>query len=127
MGVTSAGRGLGSTFYFELPVYGPDYTPPEPRPQPEKHQSTQPKPTHRAGRSRRGKANSVVCDDSKKETDGVPAINSAFSSSTSGDHLIAWQEEGSIATPSKISSHWDNVQEFDHSSIRPLRLLIVVR
>ena len=25
IGVTSAGRGRGSTFYFELPMYGPDY------------------------------------------------------------------------------------------------------
>ena len=30
MGVTSAGRGLGSTFFFELPVFGPDYRLPPP-------------------------------------------------------------------------------------------------
>eukprot|EP01036_Dinobryon_divergens_P034723 gene34723-biopygen27455 len=30
MGVTSAGRGHGSTFFFELPVFGPDYSPPQP-------------------------------------------------------------------------------------------------
>jgi hypothetical protein len=28
MGVTSAGRGFGTTFFFELPVYGPDYSQP---------------------------------------------------------------------------------------------------
>ena len=28
MGVTSAGRGFGTTFFFELPAYGPDYSQP---------------------------------------------------------------------------------------------------
>ena len=33
MGVTSAGRGHGSTFFFELPVFGPDYNSPPTQPQ----------------------------------------------------------------------------------------------
>ena len=59
MGVTSAGRGLGSTFFFELPVFGPDYyrlPPPEsrmlfeaeapqPAPQLAPQQLCQPKPS----------------------------------------------------------------------------------
>jgi hypothetical protein len=52
--------------------------------------------------------------------------SSASSSSGSGEQLIAWQEEGSSVTPSKIATHWNTVQDLDHHSPRPLRLLIVV-
>ena len=41
MGVTSAGRGHGSTFFFELPMFGQDYsspqTPTQPQLQPQLH------------------------------------------------------------------------------------------
>ena len=44
VGVTSAGRGHGSTFFFELPVFGPDYSPPQPiipqQPQPQPRPKT---------------------------------------------------------------------------------------
>jgi hypothetical protein len=45
MGVTSAGRGHGSTFFFELPVYGSDYCPAlftvQSQPQQPQHHSSQ--------------------------------------------------------------------------------------
>lgn len=44
MGVTSAGRGHGSTFFFELPVYGPDYSPPQPQPLSQTQPPSQPQP-----------------------------------------------------------------------------------
>jgi len=59
MDVTSVGRGHGSTFFFELPVYGPDYSPPQPSPPPtqsllpglQQQQLTNPKPSVRVARN----------------------------------------------------------------------------
>ena len=43
MGVTSAGRGHGSTFFFELPVFGQDYnSPPQPQTPTQPQPLTQP-------------------------------------------------------------------------------------
>ena len=64
MGVTSAGRGHGSTFFFELPVYGPAYNPSQSDAEIQpRHQPLQPKPVHRrrGERSRLIKA-SVICE-----------------------------------------------------------------
>ena len=61
MNVTSAGRGHGSTFFFELPVYGPDYSPPQPREESAQPQH-QPKPARVGARSRLLSPSSVACE-----------------------------------------------------------------
>ena len=89
MGVTSAGRGLGSTFFFELPVFGPDYyrlTPPESRmlfeaeaPQPAPRppqQLCQPKPScdnNKATSPRRHnlKPSSIACMEDDERADNL--------------------------------------------------------
>ena len=60
MGVTSAGRRQGSAFFFQLPVYGSDYSPQLPHtPQ---QQLSQPKPANLKGRKTLHPS-SVACDD----------------------------------------------------------------
>jgi len=67
MNVTSAGRGHGSTFFFELPIYRPDYSPPqrqeEPKqPQHRSGQSPQPKPVRVESKPRLLRPSSVACE-----------------------------------------------------------------
>ena len=78
LGVNSAGRGHGSTFFFELPVFGPDYRPlaepqttlletmpaPQQQQQPLNHLS-QPKPAHHGATPPRLllKPSSIACAD----------------------------------------------------------------
>ena len=70
MSVYSAGRGHGSTFFFELPVFEPINNPPQPtitQPQPQIQQlllPQQPKPVHHRARPRRLRnSSSVACED----------------------------------------------------------------
>ena len=69
MSVSSAGRGFGSTFFFELPVFEPNNNPPrptitQPQPQIQLLLPQQPRPVHRQARPRRLRnLSSVACED----------------------------------------------------------------
>lgn len=62
MGVTSAGRGYGSTFFFELPVYGPDYNPPQPQQQQQPPPLPQPLPPSQPVRQLSRKLSSLLME-----------------------------------------------------------------
>ena len=89
MGVTSAGRGHGSTFFFELPVFGQDYSSP-PRPQ----TPTQPQPQlqpqlHPAlVEESDGQSHAYVeVADSDGASNITPADFESLSPTTGNDHL----------------------------------------
>eukprot|EP01036_Dinobryon_divergens_P062061 gene62061-biopygen42098 len=96
MGVTSAGRGHGSTFFFELPVFGPGYSPPQPtaqattqsQEQHPKQQLPRPKPANLEARPRLLRPSSVACDDDIEDLqDGFTTQNDSVVEMQEGDLL----------------------------------------
>ena len=116
MGVTSAGRGHGSTFFFELPVFGPDFSSPQPpitqattqqqeqRPQ---QQLPRPKPASIEARPRLLSSYAVACEgeieglhdgfmalnDSVRRSQIFPALEDA---AVGPDSVVAMQEGGEL-------------------------------
>ena len=116
MGVTSAGRGHGSTFFFELPVFGPDYSPPKPttqattqsqsqEPHPQQ-QLPRPKPANLEVRTRLLSPSSVACDGEIEDVhDAFMAridslrgsqIFPAFPSAAVGPDTVEAMQEGGV-------------------------------
>ena len=89
MGVTSAGRGHGSTFFFELPVYGPDY----PDLAPDHHRSIKPE---RTIPPRFHHPSSVACGNDVVAVEEVNyvGVTVPVMNTTMRGINTAWQEEG---------------------------------
>ena len=121
MSVTSAGRGHGSTFFFELPVFGPDYSPPQPTAQATtqsqsheqhpKQQLPRPKPANLEARPRLLSPSSVACDDeiedlqdgftTQNDSLGGSQIFPAFPSAAFGPDSVEEMQEGDFLRDAK--------------------------
>jgi len=97
MGVTSAGRGHGSTFFFELPVYGLDSNP-NPNPQPAPLQPSSRYTERATSLPRFPRSSRVACD--SNENDNVVVLEQGDlvggQSAYPTNRTIAWQEEGAM-------------------------------
>eukprot|EP01036_Dinobryon_divergens_P037530 gene37530-biopygen29716 len=109
MGVTSAGRGHGSTFFFELPVFGQDYnSPPQPQTPTQPQPLTQPQlqRLHPALEECDGQSHAYVEVAASDDASNIPPAFESLSPTT--DFL-----RGSVTAEEKCDSP------------HPLRLLIV--